>query len=179
MAWCCPAPSHCLNQCVILWCHMASSGANELRSSDFYVASPNLVIIVLVDSSPPSATYMHQWLWSALVEITACCLFSTKPLSKPIWVIVNWTLRNKLQWNFNQNTKLFIHEKASENIVYEMAAILSRERWVNCLYTYSLPSHSLTKSWFHTKSNFKWKIKSVCYDKQFWWLHTRQHYLHC
>ena len=28
------------------------------------------------------------------------------------WVIVNWTLRNKLQWNFNQNAKLFIHEIA-------------------------------------------------------------------
>ena len=33
---------------------------------------------------------------------------------------------NKLQGNFNQNTKLFIQENASENIVYEMATILSR-----------------------------------------------------
>ena len=37
---------------------------------------------------------------------------------------------NKHQWNFNQNTKLFIHENASKNIVCEMAAILSRWRWV-------------------------------------------------
>ena len=42
------------------------------------------------------------------------------------WDIVNWTPRNKLQWNFNQNTKLFIHE----NVVCEMAAIFSRGRWV-------------------------------------------------
>ena len=35
-------------------------------------------------------------------------------------------VRNKLQWNFNQNTKLFIHENTSENIVCQMAAILSR-----------------------------------------------------
>ena len=41
------------------------------------------------------------------------------------WVIGNWAIRNKLQWNFNQNTKLFINENASENIVCEMAAILS------------------------------------------------------
>ena len=47
------------------------------------------------------------------------------------WVIVNWTLRNKLQWIFNQNTKPFIHENASEYIVCEIAAILFRERWVN------------------------------------------------
>ena len=26
------------------------------------------------------------------------------------WLIVEWILRNKLQWNSNQNTKLFIHE---------------------------------------------------------------------
>ena len=46
------------------------------------------------------------------------------------WVVVNWTLRNKFQWNLNQNTKLLIHKNASENIVCEMAAILSRGRWV-------------------------------------------------
>ena len=40
-------------------------------------------------------------------------------------VIVNWTLRNKLQWNFNQNTKC-IQDNPSENIVCEMASILSR-----------------------------------------------------
>ena len=58
------------------------------------------------------------------------------PISAPshylnqCWIIVNWTLRNKRQWNFNQNTKLFIHENASENIIFEMAAILSWGRWV-------------------------------------------------
>ena len=30
---------------------------------------------------------------------------------------------NNLQFNFNQNTKLFIRKNASENIVCEMAAI--------------------------------------------------------
>ena len=41
-------------------------------------------------------------------------------------IIVNWILRNKLQWNCNQNKTLVIQEKASENIVCEMAAIKSR-----------------------------------------------------
>ena len=44
------------------------------------------------------------------------------------WLIVNWTLRNKLQWNSSRNTKFFIHENAFENVVCEMVAILSR--WV-------------------------------------------------
>ena len=46
-------------------------------------------------------------------------------------VIVNWTLENQFQWNFIQNAKLFIYKYASENIVCEMAAILSRGRWDN------------------------------------------------
>ena len=47
------------------------------------------------------------------------------------WVIVNWNLRNKLQWNLNLNTNLFIHKNVFRNVVCEMASILSRERWVN------------------------------------------------
>ena len=61
----------------------------------------------------------------------ACRLFGTKPLSKHMSI---GPPRNKLQWNFIKNTKLFIHENASENIVYEKAAILSRGKWVNNQY---------------------------------------------
>ena len=32
-------------------------------------------------------------------------------------IIVNWTLWNKPPWNFYQNTKLFIHKNASDNVV--------------------------------------------------------------
>ena len=46
-------------------------------------------------------------------------------------VIVNWTLSNKLQLNFNQNTKFFILENTSVNVICEMAEILSRRRWVD------------------------------------------------
>ena len=41
------------------------------------------------------------------------------------WNIVNCTLRNKLQWNVNQNFYIFIQENACENVVCEKAAILS------------------------------------------------------
>ena len=46
------------------------------------------------------------------------------------WIIVNWTLRNKLQWNFNRHIKLFTHENAFENIVCEMAPFCPVGRWV-------------------------------------------------
>ena len=61
-----------------------------------------------VNSSPPSTAYMRQWPGSALVQIMAWRLFAAKPLSNRCWVIVNWTIVNKRQWSFNQNTKLFI-----------------------------------------------------------------------
>ena len=37
---------------------------------------------------------------------------------------------NKLQWNSKSKYKIFIQENAFENVVFEMAAILSWGRWV-------------------------------------------------
>ena len=37
--------------------------------------------------------------------------------------IVNWTLRNKLQWNVNPNSYIFIQETAFEYVIRKMAAI--------------------------------------------------------
>ena len=39
-------------------------------------------------------------------------------------------IRNKLQWNLNQNSSIFIQENAFENVVWKMAAILSRPQCV-------------------------------------------------
>ena len=43
-------------------------------------------------SSTPSASYMRQW-----------TEFGARPL--PETRLINWTIGNKLQWNFNHNTK--------------------------------------------------------------------------
>ena len=45
------------------------------------------------------------------------------------WVMVYWTLLNKIQWHFSQKYNFFNHENAYEDIVCEMAVILSRRRW--------------------------------------------------
>ena len=42
------------------------------------------------------------------------------------WFMVNWTLRNKLQYKLNKRKNIFIDENAVENVVYEIAAILYR-----------------------------------------------------
>ena len=58
-------------------------------------------------------------------------------------VVIHWLidLRNKLPWNFNRNAKHFINENAFQNVVFEMAAISSRRKWVktfDCLWNNSL-----------------------------------------
>ena len=46
------------------------------------------------------------------------------------WNILNWNLRNKLQWNFKRKSHVFIQENAFENIVCKTVAILS---WHQCV----------------------------------------------
>ena len=44
-----------------------------------------------------------------------------------IWIsaenIVNWTLGNKLQWIFNQNSNIFIQENPFENVIFKISSI--------------------------------------------------------
>ena len=68
----------------------------------------------ITHSSPPSAAYMHQSNGSALVQIMAYS--APSHYVDQCWHIVKWTRQNKLQWNFNQNTKHFTHENASKYI---------------------------------------------------------------
>ena len=48
------------------------------------------------------------------------------------WNIVNWALRNKLQWDLNWNSYIFIQENTLKNVVRKMMAILSRPQCVKC-----------------------------------------------
>ena len=64
----------------------------------------------------------------------ACRLFGAKPLSKPMLGFCKLDLKNKLQWNINQNTKLFIHLNSCQNGICKMAAILSMGRWVKGIH---------------------------------------------
>ena len=120
MAWCHQAASHYLNQC---WPRYVSShGINRPQ---------------WVNSSPPSAEFMSHWIWSALVQIMACCLECAKPLSEPM--LTYCQSGNIFQWNFIWNWNIFIQENASEHVICEMAAILSRgdeltNRQTDCPY---------------------------------------------
>ena len=45
---------------------------------------------------------MCQWTWSVLIQVMAFRLFGSKPYLNQCWSIVNWILKNKLQWNLNK-----------------------------------------------------------------------------
>ena len=46
------------------------------------------------------------------------------------WDGAIWTFRNRTQWNFSRNSYIFIQENAFENVVWKMAANLSRSECV-------------------------------------------------
>ena len=73
----------------------------------------------------------------------ACRMFGAKPLSEQYWLIANWTLRNIFQWNFNQNTNVFIPEDAFEK--WKMAVILSRPRVLNIFLTRPAVTNAVNK----------------------------------
>ena len=80
-----------------------------------------------------SAAYMCQWTGSALVQIMACRLFDVKPLHETMLVYCQLDPRGQNSLKFKLKTKLFIHKNAFENVVYEIAAILSREKGVKII----------------------------------------------
>ena len=66
------------------------------------------------------------------------------------WNIIDWTIKNKLQWNFNRYAYFFIQRNAFENVFCEKVAIRSRERWVNTEWHYVLKAVRHQKSFVNS-----------------------------
>ena len=54
-----------------------------------------------------------------------------KPLTEPTLENCQLDPGNKLQWNFNRNSNIFVQENSFENVVCKMAPILSLPQCVN------------------------------------------------
>ena len=77
-----------------------------------------------------------------VVQIMACWLASAKPLSKPMLEIVNWTLTNELQRNFNWNSYIFIQENAFENAKWWPFCLgLNVFNWIELYHRHKNPDH--------------------------------------
>ena len=60
----------------------------------------------------------------------ACRLFGTKPLSELMLAYCQLGLWEQIQWNFNQNSNIFIKENEFENVIRKIATIFSRPQYV-------------------------------------------------
>ena len=104
---------------------------------------------------PPSAAYMLPWIGSAFAQIMAWLVAysASSHYVNVCWNIVNWTLGNKLQWNFNRSSNIFIQENAFENVVCEKASILF---WPQCvkvgLMNKLMADHTIMTYWFKLAS---------------------------
>ena len=80
----------------------------------------------------------HHWFRQWLVACSAPSHYLNQ-----CWNIVNWTFRNKLQWIFYRNSNIFIQEIAFENVVCNVASILSRPQWVKASGMLTVERHSI------------------------------------
>ena len=85
----------------------------------------HMIILEIIDW----LLYQNHW----LIKFLGTTLFRQWLVTWPVpshylnkcWNIINWTLRNKLQWNLNQKSYIFTQENALGNVIWKMAAILS------------------------------------------------------
>ena len=94
--------------------------ANGLKSRTPRILT-HLPLVMHICESESGQHWFRLWLVAYLVPshyLNQC------------WVIVNWTLRNKLQWNFNRNSYIFLQENAFESVICKMVVMLSQPQCV-------------------------------------------------
>ena len=95
-----------------------------------YTMKHELVFSLHLNSLRPSDAYMRQqssqhWFRQWIVAWSAPSHYQNQCSD-----IVNWSLRNKLQWTFNHNSHIFIQDNAFENVVWKITAILPRSQCI-------------------------------------------------
>ena len=78
--------------------------------------------------------------------------------------IVYWTFRNKLQWNLNWDSYIFIQYDAFEYGIWKMVAILSQPQCVKLLYVhYDQHSREMTLAWVQDKRDIFMRHHFICW----------------
>ena len=76
----------------------------------WYVELVMLHTLVLINPLWPWYAYKVSWILSTLVQVMAWCPMAPSHFLIMNRLIVHWTIRNKLLWNLNQNTNIFLKE---------------------------------------------------------------------
>ena len=128
------------NMCYLRWTYVLKSNRSEIHYKEGKV---NL--------SPLNAAYMCQWTVSALVQIMAWRLFDAKPSPEPMPTYCQLDFRNKLQWNLNQDAKLFIQE---------MRLKMWSARWLLLCTGRSFNNNTVHDSHFRPRHNARQHIQT-------------------
>ena len=90
-----------------------------LDSSNKHILSWDEFLRVSVNPLMPRDACIHQWTVPSLVQIMACCLFGTKPLSDPMLSYFQFSHMHKehISTKSYLNCKCFIKENVVENLV--------------------------------------------------------------
>ena len=115
---------------------------------------------------------MCRWTGSALVQVMTCRHYLNQ-----CWLIVKWTPGNKIQWNSNRNSIIFIEENAFQGrwvkSLWPGDAIWrqgSRSTLVQAMaWCLTAPSHYLNQCWLiitkvqlcSSEGNFAWDIIAI------------------
>ena len=107
-----------------------------------------------LNSLGPGDPYMHHGAGSSLFQVMSCCLSAPSHYLHQCWLVVNGTLRNKVQWSFNPKLNIIIDE-----IVFWRCR---RPKWrpsclsLNVLNIWSCTTAELTyQFWYSNTGNSK------------------------
>ena len=118
-----------------LWCVRIPVHKHEFCHSLYYgIVYCGVRNVIFINSLRPSDAYMRQWTNQHWFRQWLVAWSTPSHYQNQCWNIVNKTLRNKLQWNVNRNSNIFIQENWFESVVCEMLAILSRPQYVNIFF---------------------------------------------
>ena len=87
----------------------------------------------------PNDVILHHGTLSTLVQVMEWFVLCSVPnhYLNQCQSVDNWTIGNKFQWHFNENSDIFIQENVYENIC-KMGTIFFRAHWVIAMMTMCL-----------------------------------------
>ena len=123
------------------------------------VACSGLVILLIgsINSSPPGAAYMHQWIWWAVVQIMAHRLFGAEPLSKPVLGYCQLDPQEQTSMIFESKYKAFHSRKCIWKHCLRNGGHFVRGRWVDDF----VPSRNKPFTWANVDPDLCHHLASI------------------
>ena len=118
--------------------HIHTETAPSFRDFIWLISQTALSFRDLILFLSPTAPVFHDIIRFILQTWEQMCQNNATHAKLPVpshylnqcWIIVNWTLWNKLQWNLHRNSNIYIQRNPFESVVCQTAAILSRPQCV-------------------------------------------------